>query len=91
MTMPRRAPFPHVGGPYDGADMMVDVDEKGTPAEHSIIPDMTSPNMLLNPATQIQSKQLTALYLRETRDGGFVFVYNNQVVNDPNEQFPFAA
>jgi hypothetical protein len=94
MTTPRQERFLHLGGPYDGAQMSVDVDDDGVPAEFNAIPDMTTPDLALNSLT-IQSKQLTALYDRDTRIGDdgleYVFRFRNQAVSDPNEALPEAA
>lgn len=77
MTAPRTELFAHIGGPYDGADMPVEVDGHGVPVEHHIINDITAPDMLRNPATTIQSDDLRGLYERDTvlADEGLTYVF----------------
>lgn len=83
MTAVRKEFFLHIGGPYDGSPMLVEVDSKGVPTETNTINDITSPNMFYNPVTSSQVNRLTALYEREERlgDDGFEYVFNYVVQN----------
>lgn len=82
--MRKTAMFRHVGGPYDGASLPVEVDEAGDPPESYFFNDMTSGDMSRNPTSEILSDALAALYERETTvgDDGFeyIFVFRGQDV-----------
>jgi hypothetical protein len=77
MTETRTAPFAFVGGPYDGVQLAVPVDEDGTPDELFIVQDITSPNVTRNPATMLQADNLRATYERDEAlgDAGFTYVF----------------
>lgn len=83
MTAVRKELFPHIGGPYDGTSMFVEVDSDGVPTETNTINDITAPNMYLNPVTTSQVNRLTSLYEREERlgDKGFEYVFRYVVQN----------
>ncbi len=89
MTEPRKELFLHIGGPYDGAQMPVEVDSRGVPTETNTIHDITAPNMFLDPVRSIQVNRLTALYERTEELGadgvGYVFRYVVQNVTDLNK------
>ena len=77
MTAPRTLPFPHIGGPCDGVDMPVEVDDQDTPVEHNFVGDFTAPNTMINPSSGIQTSGLMSLYEREEvfGDNGFTYVF----------------
>lgn len=78
VTAVRKDLFMHIGGPYDGESMPVEVDSHGVPTETNTIRDMTSPNQLHNPTVTSQVNGLTSLYERDERlgDDGFEYVFN---------------
>lgn len=75
MTEIRKDLFLHLGGPYDGEQMLVEVDSDGVPTETNTIRDITSPNQFHNPTVTIQVNGLTSLYERESRLGDTDFEY----------------
>ena len=82
--------FLFIGGPYDDAQMLVEVDENGTPDEIRIVEDITEPNYAINSSVGLQSNNLRSLYTRAERVGPdglvWVFEYSVQEVIDPNKQ-----
>ncbi len=75
MTETRTALFAFVGGPNDGVQLAVPVDEDGTPDELFIVRDITSPIVMRNPATMLQADDLHATYEREEFLGDQGFTY----------------
>jgi len=75
MTETRTAMFAFVGGPYDGMQRPVPVDEDGTPDELFIVRDITPPIVMRNPATTLQADNLHATYEREDVLGDHGFTY----------------
>ncbi len=87
-TVPARTElFPHIGGPFDGDNVAVQVDEDGVPVEFSTIDDFTAPNMKINPAMGIQAQSVVHLYERDDQPGsdrGWVFRYRGSDNIDHN-------
>lgn len=77
MAKPRTADFMHIGGPYDGEALPVEVDEAGVPVEHYFFYDMTSSNMSRDPSSESQADRLQSLYERADQlgDDGFTYVF----------------
>lgn len=75
MTETRTAMFAFVGGPNDGVQLPVPVDEDGTPDELFIVQDITSPIVMRNPAQMLQADDLRATYEREEILGDQGFTY----------------
>jgi hypothetical protein len=70
--------FMHLGGPYDGIEMPVPVDENDEPAEFYSASDFTSPNPGIPSFAGHQSKLVKNTYERNERLGedGFEYVFN---------------
>jgi len=77
VTPPRTEMFMHVGGPYDGVEMAVEVDDDGVPPEIRMANDFTTPNPAIPAAFGHQSQLIKNTYEREERfgDNGFYYVY----------------
>ena len=77
MTMIRREKFLHLGGPYDGERLPVEVGADGVPVEHYVFNDMTDVDMSRSPTSEIMADRLRTLYERDSRlgDDGFEYVY----------------
>ena len=80
----RRVKVLHLGGPYDGEMLPVEVDADGVPVEHYFFQDMTAPDPSRNSTTEFQADLIQTLYERDTRlgDGGleYVFMFRGQDV-----------
>lgn len=79
--------FPFRGGPYDGAELMVEIDETGVPVEFRSVRDMTTPDAAV-PRNYIQSDRLVSLYERvedSSAPDGYVFEFRNQERFDLNK------
>jgi hypothetical protein len=75
---PRRTEmFMHEGGPYDGVEMPVEVDDQGNPPELRMAPDFTDTNMAIPAFAGHQANLVTNSYERVERlgDNGFTWVY----------------
>lgn len=85
---PRTEMFPFRGGPYDGENMPVEVDDAGVPVEMRTVDDLTAPDMAINPAFGHQSDRLVALYERVDALGpdgiGYVYEFRSQTRLDLN-------
>jgi|ERR1044072_4094015 hypothetical protein len=85
---PRQEFFPFRGGPCDGTDMPVEVDDNGVPVELRTVLDITTPDASINSARGFQSMQISSLYERceELGPDGFryYFDYRGQEVIDLN-------
>lgn len=77
MTIPRTELFMHIGGPCDGEQMPVQVDDNGEPTEINLISGFTDPSEAIPGFAAHQAKSLTHTYLREETlgDDGFTYVY----------------
>jgi hypothetical protein len=77
VTLRRKVPFLHVGGPADGGFQPVEVDENGEPVEFYTLNSFTSPNPGVDPADGLAADFLHALYERDERfgDEGFEYVF----------------
>lgn len=77
MTPAQTEMFMHIGGPYDGTEMPVEVDENGEPPELRIANDFSSLNPAIPAFAGHQAKLVKNTYEREERFGndGFVYVY----------------
>lgn len=67
MTPARTEMFEHVGGPYDGIAMPVEVDEDGVPAEFYSASDFTAPNPAIPSFAGHQSQLIKNTYERQDR------------------------
>lgn len=92
MTAPRTAMFLHVGGPYDGAQMPVEVDSDGTPAEANYPQSFPLGDLMSHPAGLPNDTRIIHTYERDevlNDDGfGYRFVYRG---TDTIEDLPQAA
>jgi len=77
VTPPRTGMFMHEGGPYDGVEMPVEVDDEGNPPEIRMAADFTDPNPAIPAAFGHQSALVRNTYERVERlgDNGFTWVY----------------
>lgn len=75
--MPKTAMFLHLGGPYDGVSLPVQVDDDGVPVESYFFNDIGGVDMSRNPTSEIMSDALTSLYERDEilDDDGFAYVF----------------
>lgn len=88
MTETRKGMFLHLGGPYDGAEMPVEVDAGGVPVETNTVNDITFPAGLRNPAMTMQADRIVALYERDEvlADTGFAYVFRYVVQELPDRR-----
>lgn len=75
MTAPRTEMFKHIGGPLDGVEMPVEVDDQGVPAEMATHPDFTAPNHAIRATDGIQSQLIANMYERREGFGDDGFTY----------------
>lgn len=80
MTLPRprkTLPFKHIGGPADGGEALVEVDDNDVPVEFYTLYDFTAPDVGIDPASGPASNMLYATYERESQlgDEGFEYVF----------------
>lgn len=92
MTPARTELFQHIGGPYDGIEMPVEVDEDGTPLEFYSASDFTAPNPAIPSFAGHQSQLIKNTYERQDRLGADGFEYVFQFVgSDTFDQNPNVA
>jgi hypothetical protein len=77
VTPPRTGMFMHIGGPYDGTEMPVEVDDDGNPPEFRMANDFTDFNAAIPAFAGHQANLVKNTYEREDRLGadGFEYVY----------------
>jgi hypothetical protein len=77
VTFPRTEMFMHTGGPCDGTEMPVEVDDAGVPVEINMVSDFTAPNEAVPGYAAHQAKGLRSMYEREEvfGDNGFAYVF----------------
>lgn len=77
MTFPRTEMFMHIGGPCDGIDMPVEVDDNGVPVEINMVAGFTTPNEAIPGFAAHQAKTLRSMYERDEvlGDEGFTYVF----------------
>jgi hypothetical protein len=96
MTAARKEFFLHIGGPYDGERMLVEVDGEGVPPETNTIGDITFPSHLRNPGTTSLVDSLTSLYERSEHpdrlgDDGFEYTFRYVFQDVTDLSRPMAA
>lgn len=77
MTAQRNAMFLHLGGPFDGAFMPVEVDGQGVPVEMNTPMSFPLNDLLINPVDTPSNTQIIHTYERDTdiTDDGVYFVF----------------